>query len=82
MLRDQVVLGVASDLVREKLLYENSLPLAVACAIVADEETHEHQDYVRLNLPFSYKRPVYDQIASLWVFFVPAESNIYSFGVY
>jgi hypothetical protein len=34
ILRDQIVLGVASDPVREKLLYETNLSLAGACGIV------------------------------------------------
>ena len=34
ILRDQIVLGVASDQVREKLLYEGGLTLTSACAIV------------------------------------------------
>ncbi len=34
VLRDQIVLGVASDLVREKLLFERNLTLPSACAIV------------------------------------------------
>ena len=45
MLRDQVVglLGVASDLVRDKLLYENSFTLAGACAIVRACESSSSQ---------------------------------------
>lgn len=34
VLRDQIVLGVASEAVREKLLYEGALTLPAACAIV------------------------------------------------
>lgn len=43
VLRDQIVLGVASDLVREKLLYENGLTLPSACSIVRACESSSSQ---------------------------------------
>lgn len=43
ILRDQIVLGVASDAVREKLLYDHGLPLPGACAIVRACESSSSQ---------------------------------------
>lgn len=43
VLRDQVVLGVADPLVREKLLYENDLKLDKACDIVRACESSKAQ---------------------------------------
>ncbi|KAI9554977.1 putative uncharacterized protein K02A2.6-like [Daphnia sinensis] len=43
ILRDQIVLGVASDAVREKLLYEHGLSLAGACSIVRACESSSSQ---------------------------------------
>jgi hypothetical protein len=43
VLRDQIVLGVADPLVREKLLYEKDLQLATACEIVRACESSKAQ---------------------------------------
>lgn len=43
LLRDQIVLGVADPLVREKLLYENDLKLDKACDIVRACESSKAQ---------------------------------------
>jgi hypothetical protein len=43
VLRDQLVLGVADPLVREKLLYENDLKLAKACNIIRACEASKSQ---------------------------------------
>jgi hypothetical protein len=43
VLRDQIVLGVASDVVREKLLYDQGLTFASACAIVRACESSSSQ---------------------------------------
>lgn len=43
VLRDQLVLGVADPLIREKLLYENDLQLAKACDIVRACEASKAQ---------------------------------------
>ena len=43
VLRDQLVLGVADPLVREKLLYENDLKLAKACDVIRACETFKNQ---------------------------------------
>ena len=43
VLRDQIVLGVADPLVREKLLYERNLTLANACEIVRACESSKAQ---------------------------------------
>ena len=43
VLRDQLVLGVADPLVREKLLYENNLQLAKACDIIRACEASKAQ---------------------------------------
>jgi hypothetical protein len=43
VLRDQLVLGVADPLVREKLLYENDLKLAKACDVIRACETSRNQ---------------------------------------
>jgi hypothetical protein len=43
VLCDQILLGVASDLVREKLLYENGITLTSACSIVRACESSSSQ---------------------------------------
>jgi hypothetical protein len=43
VLRDQLMLGVADSLVREKLLYENDLKLAKGCVVLRACETSRNQ---------------------------------------